>query len=152
MRGSRSNWCLKALSPHLSFCAPSQSGGGEGSFQNTNEGAVSRRGQECSVVSGAAHVLVGRTRALADVAMPRRRREWLDAEHGTQAAAAMLAEAAAEEAAAAAALGVRRVGTMDDLRCLDEDLEDRCVCIRMESVAQHWQGIGLECALHFMVV
>ena len=38
----------------------------------------------------------------------------------------MLAEAAAEEAAAAAALGVRRVGTMDDLRCLDEDLEDRC--------------------------
>ena len=54
------------------------------------------------------------------------RREWLDAEHGTQAAAAMLAEAAAEEAAAAAALGVRRVGTMDDLRCLDEDLEDRC--------------------------
>ena len=55
-----------------------------------------------------------------------RRREWLDAEHGTQAAAAMLAEAAAEEAAAAAALGVRRVGTMDDLRCLDEDLEDRC--------------------------
>jgi len=53
------------------------------------------------------------------------RREWLDAEHGTQAAAAMLAEAAAEEAAAAAALGVRRVGTMDDLRCLDEDLEDR---------------------------
>lgn len=59
-------------------------------------------------------------------AVPPYRREWLDAEHGTQAAAAMLAEAAAEEAAAAAALGVRRVGTMDDLRCLDEDLEDRC--------------------------
>ena len=35
----------------------------------------------------------------------------------------MLAEAAAEEAAAAAALSVRRVGTVDDLRCLDEDLE-----------------------------
>ena len=34
----------------------------------------------------------------------------------------MLAEAAAEEAAAAAALSVRRVGTIDDLRCLDEDL------------------------------
>ena len=32
----------------------------------------------------------------------------------------MLAEAAAEEAAAA--LSVRRVGTIDDLRCLDEDL------------------------------
>lgn len=34
----------------------------------------------------------------------------------------MLAEAAAEEAAVAAALSVRRVGTIDDLRCLDEDL------------------------------
>ena len=32
---------------------------------------------------------------------------------------------AAEEAAAAAALSVRRVGTMDDLRCLDEDLDPR---------------------------
>ena len=32
----------------------------------------------------------------------------------------MLAEAAAEEAAAAAALSVRRVGTIDDLRCLDD--------------------------------
>ncbi len=53
-----------------------------------------------------------------------RRRQWLDAEHGTQAAAAMLAEAAAEEAAAAAALGVRRVGTMEDLTCIDEDLGD----------------------------
>jgi protein phosphatase len=52
------------------------------------------------------------------------RRQWLDAEHGTQAAAAMLAEAAAEEAAAAAALGVRRVGTMEDLTCIDEDLGD----------------------------
>ena len=36
----------------------------------------------------------------------------------------MLAEAAAEEAAAAAALGVRRVGTMEDLTCIDEDLGD----------------------------
>ena len=43
--------------------------------------------------------------------------------HGSTGAAAMLAEAAAEEAAAAAALSVRRVGTMDDLRCLDEDLD-----------------------------
>lgn len=49
------------------------------------------------------------------------RRAWLDAQHG-QEGAAVLAEAAAEEAAAAAALGVRRVGTIDDLRCLDEDL------------------------------
>ena len=43
----------------------------------------------------------------------------------------MLAEAAAEEAAAAAALGVRRVGAVEDLRCLEEDLdsnvERRCV-------------------------
>ena len=35
----------------------------------------------------------------------------------------MLAENAAEEAAAAAALGVRRVGAVEDLRCLDEDLD-----------------------------
>ena len=35
----------------------------------------------------------------------------------------MLAEAAAEEAAAAAALGVRRVGAVEDLRCLDENLD-----------------------------
>mmetsp|Transcript_5958 Transcript_5958/g.17050 ORF Transcript_5958/g.17050 Transcript_5958/m.17050 type:complete len:903 (+) Transcript_5958:293-3001(+) len=54
-------------------------------------------------------------------------RQWLDAEHGTQAAAAMLAEAAAEEAAAAAALGVRRVGTMEDLQCKDQDLDEAAV-------------------------
>ena len=53
------------------------------------------------------------------------RRQWLDAAHGTSAAAEMLAAASAEEAAAAAALGVRRVGAVEDLRCLDEDL-DRC--------------------------
>lgn len=35
----------------------------------------------------------------------------------------MLAENAAEEAAAAAALRVRRVGAVEDLRCLDEDLD-----------------------------
>lgn len=35
----------------------------------------------------------------------------------------MLAAAAAEEAAAAAALGVRRVGAVEDLRCLDENLD-----------------------------
>lgn len=34
----------------------------------------------------------------------------------------MLAENAAEEAAAAAAMGVRRVGAIEDLQCLDEDL------------------------------
>jgi hypothetical protein len=51
-----------------------------------------------------------------------RRREWLETFRGSDGAAAMLAEAAAEEAAAAAALSVRRVGTIEDLRCLDEDL------------------------------
>ena len=35
----------------------------------------------------------------------------------------MLAENAAEEAAAAAAMGVRRVGTVEDLQCLEDDLE-----------------------------
>jgi len=56
-----------------------------------------------------------------------RRRAWLDAAHGTAAAAEMLAAASAEEAAAAAALGVRRVGAVEDLRCLDEDLDSaRC--------------------------
>lgn len=54
---------------------------------------------------------------------PQSRREWLDSMHGTEGAATILARAAAEEAAAAAALSVRRVGTMDDLRCLDEDLD-----------------------------
>ena len=57
------------------------------------------------------------------------RRAWLDAQHGV-AGAAVLAEAAAEEAAAAAARGVRRVGTIDDLRCLDEDLAPDAVPAR----------------------
>ena len=51
------------------------------------------------------------------------RRQWLDTARGGSTAAAMLAEAAAEEAAAAAALGVRRVGAVEDLRCLDENLD-----------------------------
>lgn len=51
------------------------------------------------------------------------RRQWLDSARGHQDGAAVLAEAAAEEAAAAAAMGVRRVGAVEDLRCLDEDLE-----------------------------
>ena len=56
-----------------------------------------------------------------------RRRQWLDVAHGTSAAAEMLAAASAEEAAAAAALSVRRVGAVEDLRCLDEDLDSaRC--------------------------
>ena len=38
----------------------------------------------------------------------------------------MLAAASAEEAAAAAAFSVRRVGAVEDLRCLDEDLDSRC--------------------------
>ncbi|CAL5230077.1 g13534 [Coccomyxa viridis] len=50
-------------------------------------------------------------------------RQWLDSAHGNSGAAAMLAEAAAEEAAAAAALGVRRVGAVEDLRCLEENLD-----------------------------
>lgn len=37
----------------------------------------------------------------------------------------MLAENAAEEAAAAAALGVKRVGTVDDLQTLDENMDTR---------------------------
>lgn len=53
----------------------------------------------------------------------KRRRQWLDEQHGPGSGAAILAENAAEEAAAAAALGVKRVGTVDDLQCLDEDLE-----------------------------
>lgn len=47
--------------------------------------------------------------------------KWISDAHGTDAAEA-LAAAAAEEAAAAAALNMRRVGNMEDLRCLDEDL------------------------------
>lgn len=45
----------------------------------------------------------------------------------------MLAAAAAEEAAAAAALGVRRVGAVDDLRCLDENLD---------SLGRRWVGLS----------
>ena len=52
-----------------------------------------------------------------------RRRQWLDSANGNSDGAAMLAEAAAEEAAAAAALTVRRVGTVEDLRCLEENLD-----------------------------
>lgn len=51
------------------------------------------------------------------------RRQWLDSAHGSQDGAAQLAEAAAEEAAAAAAMGVRRVGAVEDLRCLDEEID-----------------------------
>ncbi|PSC71439.1 serine threonine-phosphatase BSL1 [Micractinium conductrix] len=50
--------------------------------------------------------------------------EWINSMHGSEAAAAALANAAAEEAAAAAALSMRRVGNMEDLRCLDEDLDE----------------------------
>ena len=53
----------------------------------------------------------------------------------------MLAEAAAEEAAAAAAMGVRRVGAVEDLRCLDEDLD------REASAAASRQGFILELLL-----
>ena len=50
--------------------------------------------------------------------------QWINSMHGSEAAAAALANAAAEEAAAAAALSMRRVGNMEDLRCLDEDLDE----------------------------
>jgi hypothetical protein len=50
------------------------------------------------------------------------RRQWLDAEHGTHAAAAMLAEAAAEEAAAASALHIDRE---EDLHTSDQPTDDR---------------------------
>jgi hypothetical protein len=50
--------------------------------------------------------------------------QWINSMHGSEAAAAALANAAAEEAAAAAALSIRRVGNMEDLRCLDEDLDE----------------------------
>lgn len=51
------------------------------------------------------------------------RQQWLDADTRSTEGAAMLAENAAEEAAAAAAMGVRRVGTVEDLQCLEDDLE-----------------------------
>lgn len=50
--------------------------------------------------------------------------QWINSMHGSEAAAAALANAAAEEAAAAAALSMRRVGNTEDLRCLDEDLDE----------------------------
>ena len=63
------------------------------------------------------------SRILCDPAHLTCRRQWLDSAHGSVGAAAMLAENAAEEAAAAAAMGVRRVGAVEDLRCLDENLD-----------------------------
>lgn len=44
------------------------------------------------------------------------RRQWQDAAHGHEGAAALLAENAAEEAAAAAALKLRRVSPTDDFQ------------------------------------
>lgn len=49
--------------------------------------------------------------------------QWMDAMHGNAAAAQMLAKAAMEEAEAA--LSVHRVGAMDDLRCVDEQIDNR---------------------------
>ncbi|GAX81721.1 hypothetical protein CEUSTIGMA_g9149.t1 [Chlamydomonas eustigma] len=48
--------------------------------------------------------------------------QWMDATHGNAAAAAMLAKAAQEEAAAAQALSVRRVGAMDDMSGINEQI------------------------------
>ena len=81
------------------------------------------------------------------------RRQWLDSAHGNSGAAAMLAEAAAEEAAAAAALGVRRVGAVEDLRCLEENLDtnverryvltELTTCLEMDSTMQRmYQGVA----------
>ena len=47
--------------------------------------------------------------------------QWLDATHGNAAAAQLLAKAAMEEAAAA--LSVRRVSAVDDLKCIDEQID-----------------------------
>lgn len=47
--------------------------------------------------------------------------QWMDATHGNSAAAHMLAKAAMEEAAAA--LSVRGSGAMDNLRCIDEQID-----------------------------
>ncbi|GLC64614.1 hypothetical protein PLESTF_000184600 [Pleodorina starrii] len=49
--------------------------------------------------------------------------QYMESMHGNAAASRMLEKAAAEEAAAAAALNVRRVSAMDDLRCVDEQLD-----------------------------
>jgi hypothetical protein len=49
--------------------------------------------------------------------------QFMETMHGNAAASRMLEKAAAEEAAAAAALNVRRVSAMDDLRCVDEQLD-----------------------------
>ena len=48
--------------------------------------------------------------------------QWMDATHGNVAAAQMLAKAAMEEAEAA--LSVRRVGAMDDLSSIDEQIDN----------------------------
>ena len=52
----------------------------------------------------------------------------------------MLAENAAEEAAAAAAMGVRRVGAIEDLQCLDEDLD-----ASGERLSRCCWGLGFRC-------
>ena len=57
----------------------------------------------------------------------------------------MLAEAAAEEAAAAAALGVRRVGAVEDLRCLEENLDSN---IERKWVAIHCASPPCSLSLH----
>lgn len=70
--------------------------------------------------------------------------QWINSMHGSEAAAAALATAAAEEAAAAAALSMRRVGNMEDLRCLDEDLDEN---MRLNKVGLGG-GAGRQVVLH----
>lgn len=71
--------------------------------------------------------------------------QWINSMHGSEAAAAALANAAAEEAAAAAALSMRRVNNAEDLRCLDEDLDEN---MRLNKV-RSW-AVSLGCLLVMM--
>lgn len=67
--------------------------------------------------------------------------QWINSMHGSEAAAAALANAAAEEAAAAAALSMRRVGNMEDLRCLDEDLDENMRLNKVRAAQKQQQGV-----------
>ena len=53
------------------------------------------------------------------------RRQWLDSVHGSASreGAEMLAQNAQEEASAAVEMSVRRVGALDNLQCLDDNLD-----------------------------
>ena len=80
------------------------------------------------------------------------RRQWLDPAHGSQDGAVFLAEAAAEEAAAAAAMGVRRVGAVEDLRCLDEDLEREASAAASRYLEMLFLPMGFQARAHTLPV